>query len=104
MQAPQRETLLACEECRLAAPLGFWPRSPTKTGTVVTRLAAPRQSNSPPGLGVECYLSTNFTPNAIYDPATCIRTTLAAAKKRNFSAKRLLFEVSEPEDAVDKEH
>ena len=29
-------------------------------------------------------------PNAIYEPATCIRTTLAAAKKHNFPAERLL--------------
>jgi EAL domain-containing protein (putative c-di-GMP-specific phosphodiesterase class I) len=55
-------------------------------------------------LGVECYLSINFMPNAIYEPATCIRTTLAAAKEFDFPLDHLIFEVSEREDAVDRAH
>ncbi len=55
-------------------------------------------------LGIDCYLSINFMPNAIYEPATCIRTTLAAARKHNFPLARLLFEVSEGEQALDRAH
>ncbi len=55
-------------------------------------------------LGVDCHLSINFMPNAVYEPATCIRATLAAARKYGFPTERLLFEVSEREDSVDKAH
>lgn len=55
-------------------------------------------------LGIDCYLSINFMPNAVYEPATCIRATLAAARKHNFPTDRLLFEVSEREDSADKAH
>ena len=139
MHAPQREHLLACEECRLAAQLdfdftmAFQPIVDIQEHTVFAYEALVRGLDGGSAawilahvtdqnryrfdqacrtkavelasrLGVECYLSINFMPNAIYEPATCIRTTLAAAKKHNFPAERLLFEVSEAEDAVDKEH
>ena len=55
-------------------------------------------------LGIDCYLSINFMPNAIYEPATCIRTTLAAARRHSFPLDRLLFEVSEGEQALDHAH
>ena len=55
-------------------------------------------------LGLEGFLSINFMPNAVYEPATCIRATLAAARRFGFPTERLLFEVSEREDSVDKEH
>lgn len=55
-------------------------------------------------LGLDGYLSINFMPNAIYEPATCIRTTLAAAHRHEFPTERLLFEVSEGEASADKSH
>jgi len=55
-------------------------------------------------LGIECFLSINFMPNAIYEPALCIRATLAAARRHGFPADRLLFEVSEREEATDPAH
>lgn len=35
-------------------------------------------------LGIRARLSINFLPNAVYEPATCIRLTLAAAHKVGF--------------------
>ncbi|MCB2412861.1 EAL domain-containing protein [Demequina sp. TTPB684] len=55
-------------------------------------------------LGMDCLLSINFMPNAVYDPATCIRATLSAARRFDFPTDRLLFELSEREDAADKAH
>lgn len=48
-------------------------------------------------LGMDCLLSINFLPNAVYEPATCLRATLQAARTYGFPADRLLFELSESE-------
>lgn len=56
------------------------------------------------GLGVECRLSINFLPNAVYEPAACIRATLAAARRFDFPIERIVFEVTESEDVADKAH
>ena len=42
-------------------------------------------------------LSINFLPNAVYDPAACIRLTLATARRTGFPLDRLLFEFTENE-------
>lgn len=55
-------------------------------------------------LGVPCFISINFLPNAVYQAATCIRATLAAAKEYNFPTNRLIFEITESEELVDKQH
>ncbi|MFN3866515.1 MAG: EAL domain-containing protein [Demequina sp.] len=55
-------------------------------------------------LGIECRLSINFLPNAVYEPAACIRATLAAARRYDFPIERIVFEVTEGEDMVDKDH
>lgn len=139
LHAPQREHLLACEQCRLAGPLGFdftmafqpivdiRQRSVfayealvrgvdgSGAGWVLDQVTADNRYRFDQAcrtkavelasrLGVDCYLSINFMPNAIYEPATCIRATLAAAKKHGFPTDRLLFEVSEREDTPDKAH
>lgn len=49
-------------------------------------------------------LSINFMPNAIYDPATCMRTSLAAAKRVGLSQSRLMFEFTEHEVVADIAH
>jgi EAL domain-containing protein (putative c-di-GMP-specific phosphodiesterase class I) len=49
-------------------------------------------------------LSINFMPNAVYDPAACIRTTLAAAGRTGFSLDRLMFEFTENEPILDTAH
>lgn len=55
-------------------------------------------------LGMNCHVSINFLPNAVYEPATCIRATLEAAKRYNFPVDRLIFEVTENEKVVDSGH
>lgn len=49
-------------------------------------------------------VSINFLPNAVYQPATCIRATLAAAQRTGFPVSRLLFEVTEAERVEDVVH
>ncbi|HEV7873884.1 MAG TPA: EAL domain-containing protein [Enterovirga sp.] len=42
-------------------------------------------------------LSINFMPNAVYEPAACIRATLDAARRVGFERHRLMFEFTEGE-------
>lgn len=55
-------------------------------------------------LGMRARLSINFNPNAVYEPATCIRLTLAAAEQCGFDTGRLIFEVTESERIRDTAH
>lgn len=48
-------------------------------------------------LGLATRLSINFMPNAIYDPAACIRLTLATARKHGVPLEALTFEITEDE-------
>ena len=52
-------------------------------------------------LGMQQRLSINFAPNAVYEPATCIRLTLAAAERCGFDEGKLIFEVTESERILD---
>jgi EAL domain-containing protein (putative c-di-GMP-specific phosphodiesterase class I) len=49
-------------------------------------------------------LSVNILPNAIFDPLTCMKSTLAAAKRIGFPTELLIFEVSEREKVTDPRH
>ncbi len=49
-------------------------------------------------------LSINFMPNAVYEPAACIRTSLSAAERVGFSRERLMFEFTEDERVMDDGH
>ena len=42
-------------------------------------------------------LSINFMPNAVYEPAACIRASLSAARKVGFAPNRISFEFTENE-------
>ena len=55
-------------------------------------------------LGIECLLSINFLPNAVYQAATCLRATLAAARRFGFPTDRLMFEIVEHEKPADRAH
>lgn len=55
-------------------------------------------------LGMEAYLSINFMPNAVYKPQACIRATMEAASIYGFDPKRLIFEVTEAEQILDRAH
>lgn len=55
-------------------------------------------------LNIQVALNINFTPNAVYRPELCIRTTLAAAKEFGFPVDRIHFEVTESEEVREKAH
>lgn len=55
-------------------------------------------------LQMPCLLSINFLPNAVYKAATCIRATLEAARRFSFPTERIIFEMTEGEELVDKDH
>lgn len=55
-------------------------------------------------LGLDCHLSINFLPNAVYRPETCIRATLEAARTFDFPSERIIFEVTESEPVRDPAH
>lgn len=55
-------------------------------------------------LGLRTRLSINFLPNAVYDPAACLAATLRAARDYAFPVERIVFEVSESEEALDRAH
>jgi EAL domain-containing protein (putative c-di-GMP-specific phosphodiesterase class I) len=48
---------------------------------------------------VEKLAFINFTPTAIYDPATCLRSTVAAVEKLGLNPERIVFEIIETEHA-----
>ncbi|APH73457.1 EAL domain-containing protein [Aquibium oceanicum] len=49
-------------------------------------------------------LSINFLPNAVYEPAACLRATLAAARKSDFPRDAIMFEFTENETVRDTSH
>lgn len=55
-------------------------------------------------LKIETYLRINFLPNAVYDPATCLRATLEAAQELGFPTNRVIFEITEGERVADQSH
>lgn len=55
-------------------------------------------------LDVTTFLNINFFPNAVYQPETCIRTTLQAANDYGFPVERIIFEVTEGERVSDPVH
>jgi EAL domain-containing protein (putative c-di-GMP-specific phosphodiesterase class I) len=52
----------------------------------------------------ELRLSINFMPNAVYEPAACIRTSLEAARRVGFPSERIMFEFTEDERVHDAGH
>jgi EAL domain-containing protein (putative c-di-GMP-specific phosphodiesterase class I) len=52
----------------------------------------------------ELRLSINFMPNAVYEPAACIRTSLEAARRVGFPTERIMFEFTEDERVHDAGH
>jgi EAL domain-containing protein (putative c-di-GMP-specific phosphodiesterase class I) len=55
-------------------------------------------------LGMQTLLSINFLPNAVYQPAACLRKTFEAAERAKFPLHHLMFEVTENEPARDIGH
>ncbi len=55
-------------------------------------------------LGMQSFLSINFLPNAVYQPAACIQLTLESAARAKFPLHHIIFEVTESEPTRDPEH
>jgi EAL domain-containing protein (putative c-di-GMP-specific phosphodiesterase class I) len=55
-------------------------------------------------LGMKELLSINFLPNAVYQPAACIRSTFEAAQRYHFPIEQIIFEVTEGEQVLDRPH
>ncbi len=55
-------------------------------------------------LGIKAKLSINFMPNAVFEPSSCIKVTLAAAKKCQLPIEQIIFELSETEKVTDYKH
>lgn len=55
-------------------------------------------------LNLDCMLSINFLPGAIYKPERCIRTTLETAKEHSFPTENIIFEFIESEKIIDPSH
>jgi EAL domain-containing protein (putative c-di-GMP-specific phosphodiesterase class I) len=58
----------------------------------------------PLSIGGDCQLNINFLPNAVYEPAACIRATLEAARRTHFPLERITFEIVEQEGPTDPGH
>jgi len=54
--------------------------------------------------GVPGHIFINFTPSSVYDPAFCLRTTVAAVERAGLDRGRIVFEVIETERINDPEH
>ena len=50
------------------------------------------------------HLSINFMPGAVYSPVACIQLTLKTARETGFPAHKLIFEITEGEEVVDRQH
>jgi len=50
------------------------------------------------------HLSINFMPGAVYSATACIKLTLDTSRRCNFPVDRLIFEITEGEEVVDKAH
>jgi len=55
-------------------------------------------------LGMDALLSINFLPNAVYQPAACLKKTFEAAERSKFPVHHLMFEVTENEPLRDAGH
>ncbi len=55
-------------------------------------------------LGMQSLLSINFLPNAVYQPAACLRKTFEAARRADFPVHHLMFVVTENEPSRDVGH
>jgi EAL domain-containing protein (putative c-di-GMP-specific phosphodiesterase class I) len=54
--------------------------------------------------GEDLKLSINFMPNAVYEPAACLRATLRAAARCGFPTSAIMFEFTENEEVADTVH
>ncbi|MEO8359062.1 MAG: EAL domain-containing protein [Vicinamibacteria bacterium] len=53
---------------------------------------------------VETNVFVNFTPNSVYDPSFCLRTTVSAVASAGLDPSRFVFEVTESDQVEDVDH
>jgi len=53
---------------------------------------------------VETNVFINFTPNSVYDPAFCLRSTVSAVEAAGLPPSRFVFEVTESDEVEDVDH
>ena len=68
---------------------------------LAARLSAVREASR---LGLKVPLFINFTPTAIYDPAYCLRSTVAAIAEANLTPDKVVFEIIESDHAPNSNH
>lgn len=71
---------------------------------VFDQLARVRAVETAAALGLPGRVSINFLPNAVYEPAHCLRTTIEAARRTGTPLDRIVLEVTEGERVVDPAH
>ena len=55
-------------------------------------------------LGLDTFAFINFNPTSIYDPASCLRSTVDAVRSSNISPGSIVFEVTESDGVRDMGH
>lgn len=55
-------------------------------------------------LGLDTLAFINFNPASIYDPTSCLRSTLRAVRYSNISPESIVFEVTESDGVRDMKH
>ena len=55
-------------------------------------------------LGLDTLAFINFNPTSIYDPTSCLRSTLNAVRRSNISPESIVFEVTESDGVRDMRH
>ncbi|QRK04558.1 EAL domain-containing protein [Archangium violaceum] len=68
---------------------------------LAARLSAVREASR---LGLKVPLFINFTPTAIYDPAFCLRSTVAAISEHGIPPGNVVFEIIESDHAPNANH
>ena len=54
--------------------------------------------------GVQGCIFINFTPNAVYDPAFCLRATVELVEEAGLTPERVVFEITEGDREHDTDH
>ena len=53
---------------------------------------------------IETNVFINFTPNSVYDPSFCLRSTVSAVEAAGLPPSRFVFEVTESDEVKDVDH
>lgn len=104
-----RERTIFAHEALVRGPAGESAASVLQQVTEANRYAFDQACrvkavHAAAALGMQELLSINFLPNAVYEPAACIRSTLAACEQSGFPTQRIMFEVTEGERVDDRPH